>query len=377
LLIVPLEEARSEMKLAAPVTHPDAPDQELLRAGYVLEPSVVERMRQLGVGFIYVEYPALDALDKHLVPYLSPARHDIYKQIKQAINNSQKQTKPCVSYKDYCSSTRELIEVLMTQGHTPIYLDQMSRQGGDAVAHAAAVAHLSLLLGLKLEQYLINQRQRLAPNRAKDIVNLGIAGMLHDLGMSNLPEALHKYSDVEPPVDPAQRRDWETHPQLGFELIRHDVEPTAAAAVLQHHQHFDGSGFPAMRNGESDRGTFAGHKIHVFARIIQCANLFDRLTAPIDRKHRRSNIEVHALIASRYTAWCDPEILRVLNAIAPPYPPGSRLRLSDGTSVIVTDVSPAHPLKPIVRRLAADNWTPTGNDIDLRATGAPAIVSAA
>ena len=225
MLIVPLEEARPEMKLAAPVTHPEAPDQELLRAGYVLEDGVIDRMRGLGVGFIYVEYPALDALDKHLTPHLSPARQTIYKQIKQAVNNSQKQTKPCVAYKDYCTTTRELIEVLMTQGHHPIYLDQMSRQGSDAVAHGAAVAHLALVLGLKLEQYLINQRQRLAPTRAKEIVNLGIAAMLHDLGMSQLPESLQNYSDVEPPPDPAQRSEWETHAQLGYDLIRHDVEP--------------------------------------------------------------------------------------------------------------------------------------------------------
>ncbi|HLL89641.1 MAG TPA: hypothetical protein VK324_10075, partial [Tepidisphaeraceae bacterium] len=66
VLIVPLDEVRAGMKLAAPVQNPEAPDQVLLKTGYMLEDSVVRRLRAIGIQAVLVEYPALDDLDKHL-----------------------------------------------------------------------------------------------------------------------------------------------------------------------------------------------------------------------------------------------------------------------------------------------------------------------
>lgn len=354
------------MKLAAPVLHPDNPNQQLLRSGYCLESPIIRRMIDMGIQVIYVDYPELDSLDKHLGVYLSPARQAIYSGIKSSMSQVQKQTCPAISYNDYCSTTKDLINTLLTQGQNPIYLDQMSRQGGDAVAHAAAVAHLSLLLGLKLENYLISQRARLPSHRAKDVVSLGVAGMLHDLGIGKLPEALWRYSDAEPPEKEDELREWQTHVPIGYELIRNSVETTAAAAVYQHHQHFDGSGFPHRKTEAGLDATMDGDRIHIFARILAAANLYDRLANPGNGK-RRSNLAVFRLIEAKHEAWCDPEVLRMLKAVAPPYPPGCRVKLTDGTRAIVTDVNPAKPMKPKVRRLEEDNWTMVGEDIDLDA----------
>lgn len=373
MLIVAVEEARAGMRLAAPVLHPERPGQELLRQGYSLEPPVIERLREIGVEFIYVEYPALESLDRHLAVYLSPARQNLLKQIRGAIARSQKETHPAISYDDYCSTTRELITTLLTQGQNPVYLDQMSRQGADAVAHAAAVAHLSLLLGIRLENYIINQRSRLPPSRAKDVVNLGVAAMLHDIGLSKLPEELQRYCDVDRPDDDKLRSEWESHAAIGYEMIRNDVEASAAAAVYQHHQHFNGSGFPELPAGDGRAAPMEADRIHVFARIILCANLYDRLASPPRGRGRLPPLQIHHRINNHYLGWCDPAILRVLQAVAPPLPPGLRVRLSDGTRAVVSDVNIDAPMKPVVRRLADDNWTPEGEPLDLRQPGAPTI----
>jgi len=361
------------MRLAAPVLHPERPGQELLRQGYSLEPPVIERLREIGVEFIYVEYPALESLDRHLAVYLSPARQNLLKQIRGAIARSQKETRPAISYDDYCSTTRELITTLLTQGQNPVYLDQMSRQGADAVAHAAAVAHLSLLLGIRLENYIINQRSRLPPSRAKDVVNLGVAAMLHDIGLSKLPEELQRYCDVDRPDDDKLRSEWESHAAIGYEMIRNDVEASAAAAVYQHHQHFNGSGFPELPAGDGRAAPMEADRIHVFARIILCANLYDRLASPPRGRGRLPPLQIHHRINNHYLGWCDPAILRVLQAVAPPLPPGLRVRLSDGTRAVISDVNIDAPMKPVVRRLADDNWTPEGEPLDLRQPGAPTI----
>src|SRR5688572_15089307 len=104
------------MVLASPVCHPDNPDQDLLKRGFVLEDVILRRLREIGVGIIYVDYPGLDDLDKHLSVQLSPARQAVYSQIKESIQANQRQTRPSVSYTDYQASTRELVLTLVSQG---------------------------------------------------------------------------------------------------------------------------------------------------------------------------------------------------------------------------------------------------------------------
>jgi response regulator RpfG family c-di-GMP phosphodiesterase len=374
VLILTPEEAQPGMTLAAPVAHPDQPDQELLRPGYVLEADVIRRLREMGVAQVFVDYPALDDLDRHLAAFLSPARQKLYRQMRQTMEASQRRVRPGVSYGEYYSTTRELVTTLLSQGQHPIFLDQMARSGTDGVGHAMAVAHLSLLLGIKLENYLIEERKRLPCSRAKDVVNLGVAGMLHDLGKFSLPESLWGASEINPPRagdDKTVIEQWQSHPRLGYEQIHEHVEPTAASAVLQHHQHFDGSGFPALAVADTTR-MLEGRRIHIFARIILAADLYDRL-ATVSKSQRRSNLEILHIVRTRYASWIDPFVLRGLAAVAPPFPPGSRLTLSDGTSAIVTRVDECDPYRPVVRRLEGEGWTLSGEPIDLRNPGTPAV----
>lgn len=373
MLILSTEEARPGMALAAPVLHPDSPEQELLKRGYVLEESVLGRLSSLGVDTIYVDYPALDDLDKHLAVQLSPERQAIYQRIKQGVQTVQRQTRAQVSYTDYYSTTRDLICTLMSQGLHPLYLDQMSRAGGDVVSHASAVAHLSLVLGLKLENYLISQRKRLPPHHAKEVVNLGVAGMLHDIGTVQLSPAARDASGVNLPADPALLEEWLSHSRVGYEMVKGGIEASAASAILHHHQHFDGSGFPGITHRDGSESQLKGERIHIFARIVMLADLYDRLATSGPTRKRRSNLEVLHLMQTTYGGWCDPVVLKILGVVAPPFTPGSRVGLSDGTAAIVVDVDAARPYQPIVKRVIDDALTLAEEKLDLAAAGAPSI----
>lgn len=376
MLILPIDQATTGMKLAAPVAHPDSPDQELLKRGYVLEQTVIARLRDLHVDLIYVEYPALDDLDRHLGPYLSPARQTIYKQIKATVNSVQNRTRPAVPYTDYYAATREMITTLLSQGQHPVYLDQMSRLGGDVISHATAVAHLSLMLGLRMERYLIEERKRLAPSHAREVVNLGVGGMLHDMGKLKLPQNVQRYTCVDMPQQGDDLDQYQSHARLSYDLIHNGVEPTAASAVLHHHQRFDGLGFPKCVLNDGTRQDMSASRIHVFARIIAVADLYDRLAGPAgDESVRRSNLEILHLIRTQYASWVDPTVVKTLQGICPPYPPGCRVGLSDGTSAVVVQVDSANPYRPTVKRLIREeDWTLDEKPINLAGgAGTPSI----
>lgn len=368
------------MRLAVHVHHPEKPEQDLLRRGFVLDATIIGRLREMGVGTIYVDYPGLEDLDHHLAPLLSPVRQQLYRQIKGTIAAVQKTASPTVGFADYYATTREMIITLLQQGQHPIYLDVLSsRLGDNAVAHATAVAHLSLLLAIRLQRYLIDQRSRLPPQHAAEVVNVGVGGMLHDLGKAKLPAALARYSDVRPPEDPAERAEWEAHSRIGHDMIRGGVEASAAAAVLQHHQHFDGSGFPCVCATDGSATRLSGTKIHIFARIILAADLFDRLSHDPGEGGRLPNFKALHLLSSQYARWLDPEVLKALTQVVLPFPPGMRVSLNDGTAAVVTGINAQKPAQPIVRRVAMSNGAGMGVEgepIDLSLPGSPTIAAA-
>jgi HD-GYP domain-containing protein (c-di-GMP phosphodiesterase class II) len=156
-------------------------------------------------------------------------------------------------------------------------------------------------------------------------------------------------------------------------MIRGGVEPSAAAAVLNHHQHFDGSGFPKLTLKDGTTVGLKESRIHIFARILAVADLYDRVATPIAGSPRRSNLEVLHLMRTQYSAWCDPQVLKMLHLIAPPFPPGTFLTLSDGTAAVVVDVGLTDPHKPIVKRLLGSDLSLEEKRIDLSAPDSPHI----
>lgn len=88
-----------------------------------------------------------------------------------------------------------------------------------------------------------------------------LAGLIHDLGASPLPaELLGKRRNLTPPEFNQLR----SHVQAGYEHLRNvDFPWPAAEALLQHHEHWDGSGYP---NG------LAGEEILIEARLLAAAD---------------------------------------------------------------------------------------------------------
>lgn len=366
MLILPIEQASSGVKLATSVFHPESPDTELLKAGFVCDAAVLQRLRDMGVTALCVDYPGFEELDKYLAPQLTPSRQLIYSQIKNTIAAVEKTAQPTVGFADYYASTRDFIITLMQQGENGLFLEELcSRMPGDEVAHATSVAHLSLMLGIRLEQYLIAQRARLSVHHAREVTNLGVAGMLHDIGKTKLPKHLRLRHQVNAGEKDEDRAAWEEHPQIGFEMVRNGIEASASAAIRQHHQRFDGSGYPQLQRTKGPPCTLGGNDIHVFARFLAAADLFDRLVVDREGK-RRANIVVLHLMRTKFAAWFDPQVIETMASVIPPFPPGMQVQLSDGTTAVVIDLDRDHPYEPKVRRIASGSLEPDGNAINLR-----------
>jgi putative nucleotidyltransferase with HDIG domain len=106
--------------------------------------------------------------------------------------------------------------------------------------------------------------------------NLARGAYLHDIGKLGIPDGIL----LKPgPLTPEERTVMQRHAQIGFDLVR-DIAFLADAAeiVLNHHERYDGNGYP--------RG-IKGDDILPSARIFAVADSFDAITS--DRPYRRAS----------------------------------------------------------------------------------------
>ncbi len=102
-----------------------------------------------------------------------------------------------------------------------------------------------------------------------DLRELAAGFFLHDIGKINIdPAVLNK---------PARLTDLEmqhirTHPYQGYKILEKAkaLSSECSTIVMQHHEAYDGSGYPKR---------LKGNEIHIYGRICAIADVFDALTA--------------------------------------------------------------------------------------------------
>jgi diguanylate cyclase (GGDEF)-like protein/putative nucleotidyltransferase with HDIG domain len=102
--------------------------------------------------------------------------------------------------------------------------------------------------------------------------DLRTAAKLHDIGKIGVPDAILAKPG---PLDEEELRILRTHPIIGAELLTSWGLPRAARFVLEHHEHVDGSGYPAGLRGD---------EITLEARVIHVADAYVAMT--MDRPYR-------------------------------------------------------------------------------------------
>jgi response regulator RpfG family c-di-GMP phosphodiesterase len=150
-------------------------------------------------------------------------------------------------------------EVVFTMGAIG---ESRSKETGN---HVKRVAEYSKLLALKYG---------LSPSEAELLKQ---ASPMHDIGKVAIPDnILNKPAKFTPEEFEVMKN----HASLGFEMLQHsDRELLRAAAIVayEHHEKWDGSGYP--------RGV-AGEAIHIYGRITAVADVFDALGS--DRVYKKA-----------------------------------------------------------------------------------------
>lgn len=132
-----------------------------------------------------------------------------------------------------------------------------------------------LLHGIKVSNlaFQLGRRLGLSYDQA---VELGIAGLLHDLGKLKLSR--HLYGRDEDHLEVEEIVHTRSHARIGYDiLMRYDYSDFILETILYHHENYDGTGYP--RN-------LVATDIPSGARMLRLADAFVTLTS--DRPYRKA-----------------------------------------------------------------------------------------
>lgn len=143
---------------------------------------------------------------------------------------------------------------------------------------------------------------------APDVRTLALGGLLHDIGKLSIPlDILQKPTRLT-------KEDFDimqTHPQLGYDMLQGSNVPTAVKQiVLQHHENFDGSGYPRHLHGT---------RIYRLARIIHCCDVYEALCAKRPYKNRMLRTKAMDIILQDSYKAFDPNVAKDFYNTMPVY----------------------------------------------------------
>lgn len=343
------------MIVGGSIPHPRRPATELLRPGAELDANMIEHLTRLGVCEVWVAHDATADLDAAVASGLSVARMTVYQQLKTDFSRLSISTVSGAKLQVYRQSITDLVFELISSGQYAHLAHQMVDDRSGVFTHCANVAFLSVLVGLEMETYLVSQRPQLTPEHARDVVPLGLGAMLHDIGKTVLkPEDRSQHEIVNPPKDEDAINNYRRHIFAGHKMLDDSRFPaTARHAVLNHHQRFDGKGWPiqiARRQGSETRPQ-QGVEIHIFSRIITAANVLDNLINGANTPHTPPVAALREFNSSRFDGWFDPVVRYLMIRRLPPFPIGSLVRLSNNAQAAIISLNFRQPCRPVVRLL--------------------------
>lgn len=189
------------------------------------------------------------------------------------------------------------------------------------------VTIISLIIGKSLELSSL------------EMYRLACGAFFHDIGNALIPESILSKNGKLSPGELAVVR---THTEEGFRFAKDEfnLPMRSYLAILQHHERFDGKGYPLGKKGED---------INIYGRIVAIADVFDALSSRRRTRQALSPTEAFKAIIEGAGKQFDPTLVRAFIDRVSPYPIGYTLKLPDGRVGIVAKNYRGRPFNPTVR----------------------------
>lgn len=300
----------------------------LLSAGVQLTVYMVNTLNRIGVTMIYIQDPLFDDIDTD--DLLDDAT-------KQSLIHGVSDTFEAVrSGKEFNThqigtSIDKLMNDVTSNKELLVQLTDIRTSDNAQYLHAMNVCLLSTVMGINLGLNYIQAKE------------LAVGALLHDIGKNGMREEDEMASGVKI-----------HHTWLGYEKLKNKREFNLRIAhiALQHHERNDGTGVP--------RGLI-GEEIHLYARIVAVANMYDHLISQLEGQPKLLPHDACEKMMAMSELELDRNVLIQFNRMVSIYPNGTGVRLSTKETGVVVRQHRGLPGRPVVRIIRS-----SGDDLSIK-----------
>ena len=306
----------------------------MLRRGNIMTEAIMEKLESVGVNRVLVEAGTVELEDDE--PRRTPLNNDGLPTDNIAqyrddflLKKEFEQGKDALLDKDIDGAqdvAKGIAGKIQTSGSIKKELDELKYGTEGVVTHSLNTAVLAGAIGIE---------NGFAP---KDIEQLVIGGMLHDIGKLYIdPEILNKKGRLT-------EKEYEimkTHAEEGYKKLcdNKGVTQKVRFMAFQHHENNDGTGYPKRLKGE---------QILWEARILHVVDVYEAMTAKRCYKDHLLPGDVMEFVMGKYSTMFDIKAMDMFLRTIPAYRKGDLVRLSDGTRCQVLESNPINSLRPLV-----------------------------
>lgn len=234
-------------------------------------------------------------------------------------------SRPAETVQQATKLVKDIADSLLSAPELAIHVMGDKMGGEELYFHSLNVTMLSMMIARDLKLPL-------------EVVGaLGLGALLHDVGRKEVPDKILRKTE---PLTQAERNFYEMHCQYGVDIgQRLHLPPAVLAIIREHHELYDGSGYPAKLKGDATS---------LLSRIVVIANYYDELCNPVSLADALTPHEALSLMFAKLRAKFDPKLLQIFIRCLGVYPPGTIVQLSNGVLGMVATVNTAHPTKPML-----------------------------
>jgi HD-GYP domain-containing protein (c-di-GMP phosphodiesterase class II) len=266
------------------------------------------------------EFDTVPGSIKELFDELVSMVEDIFEKVRNGVGYDKEKILGVID---------RLIEKVKEDKNKALAVTTAEHEGKYIYTLATSVSILAIVTGMSLEY----GKHRLIP--------LGVGALLHDIGMVRVPGYI---TEKKTSLTPDEYNRIKTHTIYGYRIITKELELTneIATIALQHHEAYDGSGYPRKSKGEG---------ISEFAKIVSICDVFCAMTRK--RSYRDEQLSYNAMknVLSESNRKFDPNIVKTFLSNMAIYPIGSIVQLNNNLIGRVLSANAERPLRPKIEVL--------------------------
>ncbi len=324
----------------------------LVGRGTILDEYMINSMLKMGITGVYVgdgeEEPekekkpkevvispkVQETIEKNIVSDRSKVKltESVKKRVEEGIQYLYSNT-DSETFTDATNSiASDLMKAITENDAIAVDIDALKVSDEYTFKHSVDVATMAMIIAKK---HGLND---------KEIYEIGIAGLLHDVGKSKIPnEVLNKPGKLTDDEFALMKQ----HSLFGYGILKEkkDISEPIRMGVLQHHEKINGKGYPI--------GVPAG-KISRYAKILSVADIYDALVTERPYKKAFSKRDAVEMIMSM-TDELDISAMKSFLGSVILYPVNSIIQLSNGEQAKVVENNPECILRPKVVGLTSGN----------------------